>query len=166
MKSSPTTPLRPALVAMAVLGSTVLLGVLGAAQDGAPPARPRPGAPTAGETAGHFYKNVKVLKKLPANQLVPTMHLINTSLGVDCGFCHVRGAGGADYASDEKPTKRMARQMLSMTQSLNAHQKILDGKATCYMCHHGHAEPETRVGLSEERTGDRAPAPPPPPPPQ
>lgn len=163
MKNRPMPALRPTLLAVGVLGSTVLLGVLGAAQDGAPPVQPRPGPPQAGETAAHYFKNIKVLKKLPANQLIPTMHLINTSLGVDCGFCHVRGPGGANYASDEKPTKRMARQMLTMTQSLNAHQKILDGKATCYMCHHGHAMPETRVGLSEERGGDRAPAPPPPP---
>ncbi len=158
MKNEIRPSLRPALLAVGVLGSTVLLGALGAAQERMTPMEGR------SQTAAQRFKNIKVLKKLPANQLIPTMHMINTSLGVDCEFCHVRGPGGPNFASDEKPTKNMARQMITMTQSLNAHQKIIDNKATCYMCHHGHPQPEVRPALSQERPGE--PPPPPPAPPQ
>jgi hypothetical protein len=103
--------------------------------------------PPKGVTSAHYYKNIKVLKTLPANQMIPTMQHVSMSLGVRCDFCHVR----AGFERDDKPEKNVARQMIVMTEGLNAHQKILDKKATCYMCHHGHATPETQ-----------APAPPPP----
>ncbi|MGH9455420.1 MAG: hypothetical protein ACRD2O_15775, partial [Terriglobia bacterium] len=51
------------------------------------PAQPRPaqsGASTqaAPKTAGEAFKNVQILKDIPANQLIPTMQFISTSLGV------------------------------------------------------------------------------------
>src|SRR5438105_3760961 len=98
MRHSLRESARPALLAMTVLGSTVLLGVLGAAQSGAPPSM-------KGKTAAQQFKNIKVLKKLPADQLIPTMRTIDASLGVRCDFCHV----GRDFEKDDKPAKNMAR---------------------------------------------------------
>ena len=141
--------LRPALLAVGLIGSLCLLSVISAAEEGGP----RRGGPPAGVTAAHYFKNIKVLKTLPANQLLPTMQLVSRSLGVNCGFCHA----GRDFASDAKPEKRMARQMIVMTASLNAHQKILDKHATCFMCHHGHSSPETAPGAGGERDEDRPP---------
>jgi hypothetical protein len=125
---------------MGVLAATVSLAVLGAAESEAPSGK--------AQTAAQRYKNIKVLKTLPADRLIPTMQAVNASLGVRCDFCHV----GRDFPSDGKPEKNVARQMILMTQRLNAHERILDKKATCYMCHHGNATPQTQ-------------APPPPPPP-
>jgi hypothetical protein len=42
-----------------------------------------------GKTAEQVYKNIKVLKGTPANQLNLAMHLVEGELGVDCTFCHV-----------------------------------------------------------------------------
>jgi hypothetical protein len=97
-----------------------------------------------GKTAAQQFKNIKVLKKLPADQLIPAMRLYSASLGVNCGFCHDRGG----FQLDTKPEKNVARQMIVMTDSVNAHYRIVDHKATCYMCHHGHEQPETRPSLT------------------
>jgi hypothetical protein len=35
------------------------------------------------------FKNIQVLKGIPADQLIPTMQFITASLGVECDFCHV-----------------------------------------------------------------------------
>lgn len=51
------------------------------------------------ETAQHAYKNVQVLKDIPADDLVPSMQFIAASLGVGCDFCHVRDA----FEKDDKP---------------------------------------------------------------
>ena len=111
-------------------------------------------------TAAHYFKNIKVLQKLSANQLIPAMQRISASLGVRCDFCHAMGPNGPNFISDEKPARNVARQMVLMTNSINAHQKILDNKATCYMCHHGHPQPETQVPPRPEGPGGRPPAPP------
>ena len=36
------------------------------------------------------YKNIQVLKGLPASQMRPMMNYISASLGVSCAFCHVK----------------------------------------------------------------------------
>jgi Photosynthetic reaction centre cytochrome C subunit len=130
---------RPVLLAILVLGAALSLGVLGAAQE----SKPAPSAKT--QTARQRFKNIKVLKNMPADQLLPAMQGINASLGVRCDFCHVVNPDHTGFERDDKPTKRIARQMMVMTGDLNAHQKILEHKATCYMCHHGHPEPETQA---------------------
>ncbi|HZO86688.1 MAG TPA: c-type cytochrome [Chthonomonadaceae bacterium] len=93
-------------------------------------------------TAPQRFKNIKVLKNLPADQLIPVMEKINASLGVRCDFCHVINPNHTGFERDDKPTKGIARQMIVMTQSLNAHYQILGKQASCYMCHHGHPQPE------------------------
>lgn len=132
---------RPAFVAASILAATVSLSVLGAAENAGSSSSGKP------QTARQRFKNIKVLKDLPADQLIPVMQNINASLGVRCGFCHV----GREFERDDKPEKNVARQMVLLTQRLNAHERVVDKRATCYMCHHGHANPETQ--------------PPPPPPP-
>ncbi len=81
----------------------------------------------------------KNLKLLDPSTLMPTMMSFKAALGVECSFCHVMG----DFASDEKPTKEMARKMIVMTRSINAN--FPDGKihVTCYTCHRGSTEPKT-----------------------
>ncbi len=152
MQHSLRPSIRSALVAIGALAATVSFGVMGVAQNDAPPPPKSPfPTPPKGVTSAHYYKNIKVLKKLPADQMIPTMHTISVSLVVRCDFCHVR----AGFERDDKPEKNVARQMILMTQDINAHQKILEKKATCYMCHHGRPTPDTQP----------PPLPPPPPPP-
>ncbi len=100
-------------------------------------------------TAKQKFKNIQVLKNLPADQLIPIMHKINDSLGVRCDFCHVINADHTGFEKDDKPAKNVARKMMIMTQKLNEHEPILDKQATCYMCHHGHPEPQTQPPAPE-----------------
>jgi photosynthetic reaction center cytochrome c subunit len=81
-------------------------------------------------------KNLKLLE--PA-ELMPTMMAFRVALGEKCDFCHVAG----DFASDEKPTKDIARKMILLARDVNS--KFPDGKihVTCYTCHRGAEEPLT-----------------------
>ncbi len=46
----------------------------------------------APKKAEEVFKNIQVLKGIPADQLFPTMQFISASLGVECEFCHVHDA--------------------------------------------------------------------------
>jgi hypothetical protein len=52
------------------------------------------------------FKNIQVLKGIPAEQLIPSMMFITASLGVQCDFCHVQNA----FEKDDKKPKQTARQ--------------------------------------------------------
>ena len=78
------------------------------------------------------------------------------SLGVKCGHCHysekVEGQDKPkwDFASDEKPEKKIARDMMRMEDAINSRYiaKIGDGKLdkiTCVTCHRGKTEPMISV---------------------
>lgn len=83
-------------------------------------------------------KNLKVLT--PEN-LMAQMQTFPIALGVEnqggCNFCHE-----ADRSLDTKPTKVKAREMIEMTNDINA--KFGDGKVhvTCWTCHQGSTQPE------------------------
>jgi photosynthetic reaction center cytochrome c subunit len=116
-----------ALVFFALVCTPAKLG----AQAAAPPA-----SDMAGKTAGQYYKNLKVLKDIPAENLHPAMEYITVALGVGCGNCHdVR-----KFDSDDKANKRTARGMMQMEFALN--NAIFEGKTrvTCYTCHRGQPE--------------------------
>src|SRR5258708_17118609 len=61
------------------------------------------------------FKNIQVLKGIPAEQLVPTMQFIAASLGVQCDFCHVQNA----FEKDDKKPKETARKMMEMMFAIN-----------------------------------------------
>ena len=129
---------RRGLVAAALIAPLALFGVLVHAQEGK-----KPGAMAM--TSKQKYKNIKVLKELPADQLIPYMHAYNTALGVKCDFCHVINADHSGFDKDDKPMKLKAREMIVLVKDLNGKYKTIDKRATCAMCHHGHAEPETSM---------------------
>jgi hypothetical protein len=87
------------------------------------------------QTAGERYKSVRVLSDIPATQVIEVMSVIAGSLGVTCSLCHTDA-----FASDEKPNKEKARQMILMTrridQEFGGH-----GTITCNTCHQGRAVP-------------------------
>jgi photosynthetic reaction center cytochrome c subunit len=111
-----------------------------------PPPPPRPG-----ETAGEYYKNIKVLKDIPATELPPTMQFIAASLGVQCNFCHVTGPQGG-FDKDEKKPKETARTMMKMVMDINNHQFEGRQRVGCATCHHGHDTPERTPPLAVEMT--------------
>ena len=92
--------------------------------------------------------SVEVLSGLTVPEFELEMQLITTSLGVSCGYCHVRG----DFASENNPHKAVARRMLEMTRSVNqqffpeyrpANGDSRLGKVTCFTCHQGNERPRT-----------------------
>src|ERR671924_1356428 len=87
-----------------------------------------PLAAQAPQGSGHFPPdsliNVKVIpKNTPVMQVVGMMRNFAGALGVRCQFCHVGQEGMPlaqfDFAKDEKRTKLVARQMISMVEEIN-----------------------------------------------
>src|SRR5258708_12869809 len=82
-----------------LLLSSALVVALSAALFGARAQNPPQAAPSASasqngaaapKTASQQFKNIQVLKDVPADQLIPAMQFITSSLGVDCEYCHVQ----------------------------------------------------------------------------
>jgi hypothetical protein len=103
--------------------------------------RLHPGAaqsgPTAGKTAEEAYKNIQVLKGVPADQVIPAMQFMSASLGVECEHCHVEHA----FDKDDKKPKQTARKMMQMMFAINKDSFNGHREVTCYSCHHGVADP-------------------------
>jgi photosynthetic reaction center cytochrome c subunit len=83
------------------------------------------------------FKNIKVLKGVPACELIPAMEFISSSLGVQCSFCHVE----SDFEKDDKEPKQRARNMILMMFALNKNSFEGHREVTCYSCHRGSREP-------------------------
>jgi hypothetical protein len=105
-----------------------------------------------GKTAEQVYKNITVLKGIPADQLQPSMQFIAASLGVECSFCHVQG----DMASDQKNAKKTARSMIEMTLAIDKNSFRGQTQVTCYSCHRGSERP---VGIPPVQESDNPPSP-------
>ena len=93
--------------------------------------------PSAGKTSDQAFKNIQILKGIPADQLMPSMQFISASLGVECEYCHVAGA----FDKDDKKPKQTARKMMEMMFAINKGQFEGHREVTCYSCHHGETHP-------------------------
>src|SRR5579859_298549 len=101
---------------------------------------------TAGKTAVQAYKNITILKDIPADQLLPSMQFISASLGVECEFCHVERA----FEKDDKKEKQTAREMLTMMFAINKENFQGRREVTCNSCHHGSAQVAAVPAIVEE----------------
>ncbi len=100
-------------------------------------------------------KNLQVLPKdLPRGQVVQIMRTVAGALGQRCDYCHVEAPDGnfqnMDFASDEKETKKVAREMMKMTMDINqkyipAMGRTLNDRSLvrCVTCHRGVAKPRS-----------------------
>jgi Photosynthetic reaction centre cytochrome C subunit len=115
-----------------------------AARPAASPAKPLASAERKVE---QVEKNIKVLNGTPQAQLFPTMRFMSASLGVSCEYCHAAKDGNFDFASDEKESKRVARDMIKMT--MVANKTTFGGKSevSCFTCHQGQVTPKNLPGL-------------------
>lgn len=91
----------------------------------------------AGKTAAQAYKNIQILKGIPADQLIPSMQFITASLGVRCDYCHVEH----HFDQDDKEPKKTARKMMTMMFAINKDSFEGHPAVSCYSCHHGEKEP-------------------------
>src|SRR5580658_558579 len=92
------------------------------------------------------FKNIQVLKGIPAEQLIPTMQFVAASLGVQCDFCHVQGA----FEKDDKKNKQTARKMMGMMIAINADDFDGHRAVTCNSCHNGNAKPQAIPAVMTE----------------
>jgi tetratricopeptide (TPR) repeat protein len=101
------------------------------------------------------FTNLKVLPKdTPKPELIKIMRQFAGDLGVRCGHCHYaknpEDFSSFNFASDQKPEKDIARNMMRMAKEIN---ETLDKdfktadpnhlKVSCFTCHHGNEKPET-----------------------
>ena len=131
-----------AISVVAVLSIVTAIVAAHAQSPAAPPqSAAATSAPSSVPLAEQQYKNIKVLKGIPADQLIPAMEFITASLGVECEFCHVRKEHGFAFEKDDKKPKEIARKMIEMANAINANNFEGHREVTCYSCHRGAAHP-------------------------
>jgi hypothetical protein len=105
-------------------------------------------AAQAGKFPPDTLINTKVFPHTtPVTQVIGAMRNFTSDLGVRCQFCHVGEEGkpldSFDFASDEKRTKQVARQMMLMVREINRRVDTLPRaggtalQVTCGTCHRG-----------------------------
>ena len=104
------------------------------------------------EPAETVFKNIQLLKGVPAARFLDAMEGFSRSLGTKCRECH----DTENFASDDKNEKKVARGMIQMTKGINEQYiKTMpgldrDAAVSCYTCHHGKTHPASRP----ESSGD------------
>jgi len=98
--------------------------------------------------AGEVFKNVKLLKDVPAARFLRIMDTgYARSLGVDCEHCHV----AERWDADEKRPKLAAREMILMTREINdllvkmEHIDNTEPAVNCTTCHRGYVKPALQM---------------------
>lgn len=99
--------------------------------------------------ASEVFANVQLFENMAAGRLLRVMEMgFSKSLGVTCTHCH----NPADWSSDEKIEKEIAREMWAMTQEINRElipevRSLGDRKASvnCTTCHRGDVKPALRL---------------------
>lgn len=97
------------------------------------------------QPAPEVFKNITFMNRTPAGRLLNVMELgFSRSLGVSCTHCHVPG----EWEKDEKPQKRIAREMSNMVGTINREllPKIKNLQTevpvvNCTTCHRGQIKP-------------------------
>lgn len=107
------------------------------------------------QPAESVFKNIKIMKGIPAGRLVNIMNAgFGRSLGVSCGFCHVPGKWDLDH----KEEKETARLMFAMVQTINRDfmSKVPNDSGppamvNCGTCHMGNPRPVGMQGPPRNR---------------
>jgi hypothetical protein len=104
--------------------------------DRRPAASWEPDAPP--KPAEEVYKNIQIMKGVPAPRLRTVMMNLTKWLGVECAHCHVMG----QFEKDDKPAKQTARNMFLMVRSIGQNFPG-SNPVTCWTCHRGAAKPQS-----------------------
>ena len=103
---------------------------------------------TQEKTVEQVEKNIKVLTGMPQSQLIPVMNFFAASMGRRCNYCHVNNQGQWDYASDAKPEKTSAREMIKLVMDINkVTERMKLDPVSCYTCHRGRTSPQSIPAL-------------------
>jgi hypothetical protein len=94
------------------------------------------------QTIEQVYKNIQVLKGIPAAEIGPAMTYITVALGVTCTHCHTpKGPWPQGYEKDDIKAKQTAREMIRMTRQINETSFAGRAVVACATCHAGHTHP-------------------------
>ena len=96
------------------------------------------------------FKDVQVLRGIPASEFVETMGFFAVSLTANCTTCHGDASAGSwEHYADNTPLKSAARRMVIMMNSIN--QANFGGKreVTCYTCHRGDRTPRVTPTIAD-----------------
>jgi photosynthetic reaction center cytochrome c subunit len=137
-------PWKIMLLSICVAGAVLILGDVRMGGQ----ARQEAAAKAVIKPAEQVYKNIQVLKGVPAEELIPAMQFITASLGVQCDFCHLENA----FEKDEKQTKQKARKMMRMMFAINKDNFDGHREVTCYACHRGAHKPVVTPIIGEEES--------------
>ena len=100
-------------------------------------------AAPAGPLAPEKYKNIQVLKEVPAADLDLLMRYFTAATGFQCQTCHVRdqATGEFRYEEDTQRAKATARNMIRLVQTVNASRDQFGVNINCGTCHQGANRP-------------------------
>jgi Photosynthetic reaction centre cytochrome C subunit len=94
------------------------------------------------------FVDIQMLKNVPAGRLLGIMSGgFSKALGVGCDHCH----NVNDFASNEKPQKQIAREMMTMSGKIREMLKEIkeitseNPAVTCTTCHRGSIVPATEI---------------------
>ena len=108
--------------------------------------------PTGAQVPEEFTNLRLINPEIERDDLINIMRDWTAALGVRCNHCHVEPDNliGADFASDDKASKRTARKMLEMARVINREllqdlPSVEEGEThqptACYTCHRGQPQP-------------------------
>ena len=109
------------------------------------------GATPAAPMSDQVFKNIQVLKGIPADEFIDTMGMFASALAFDCVSCHspeIATAATLDAFAIPTPRIQMARTMIVMTNRIN--QMFFGGRrrVTCFTCHSSDSRPDMVPSLA------------------
>ena len=132
---------RRAIFGAMVTVMVCLLGLVSARGQAAPDPTP--------PMSENVFKNIQVLKGIPADEFMDTMGMFASSLLFDCTGCHVPEIlTNRDAFSMPTPRIQRARQMVVMVTALNRTYFGGQPRVTCFTCHRGSNTPDVVPDLS------------------
>jgi photosynthetic reaction center cytochrome c subunit len=106
-------------------------------------------SPARGQMAERAFKNVQVLKGIPADEFMSTMGVFSAALGMSCEDCHAANdSKWENYALDTSPKKLMARRMVTMMARINREEFGGRQMVTCFSCHRGADRPRVTPNVA------------------
>jgi photosynthetic reaction center cytochrome c subunit/uncharacterized protein DUF6544 len=128
------------------LGGGIFAGLSATAAAQAPPAGGQQQNQPMSESV---FKNIQVLKGIPADEFMDTMGMFASSLLFDCTGCHVQEIlTNRDAFATSTPRIQRARQMVVMVNTINKNFFAGQPRVTCFTCHRGADSPEVIPDLA------------------
>jgi len=95
------------------------------------------------------FKNVQVLKGIPADEFMDAMGMFAAALGYDCSSCHSPDIRtNRDAFAITTPAIQRARGMIAMMNTINRTYFRGEPRLSCFTCHRGHYSPEIVPSLA------------------